>query len=223
MKKTAMSDQHHRISHLGEGALLFETAGPMSLEVQRRIWALSHALSKFTEVLETVPGVHSVLTILRDDVAIEHFEPTLARLWAEVEPMREPGRLVEVPVTYGGPKGEDLAELAATHELSVGEVVEIHSMPEYTVFALGSQPGFGYLGGLDPCLATPRRETPRLSVEAGSIIIGGAQAGVLSRTSPSGWHIIGHTDLSFFDPHAEPPSLIRPGDRIRFCPVEVLN
>ncbi|MDJ0930720.1 5-oxoprolinase subunit PxpB [Breoghania sp.] len=208
-----MSDPDHRISYLGERALLFDVAGPMSLEVQRHIWAFARALDQRDEVKETVPGVHSVLTILHDKQVVEAFEPTLARMWDEVQPLDEPSRLIEVPVSYGGEMGEALADIAAGRDLTIREVVDIHSAPEYTVFALGSQPG----------LATPRRKTPRLSVVAGSIIIGGAQAGVLSRTSPSGWHIIGHTELSFFDPDSETPSLIAPGDRIRFCPVEVLS
>ena len=218
-----MTDTTFRISHLGERALLFEVPGPMVLDVQRRIWAFARELDERKEVRETVPGVHSVLAILHDEVATERFAPRLGALWNEIEPLREPGRLIEVPVVYGGEMGEDLGWIASSRDLTVREAVEIHSAPEYTVYALGSQPGFGYLGGLDPCLATPRRTTPRLSVVAGSIIIGGAQAGVLSRTSPSGWHIIGHTELDFFDPAADQPSLIAPGDRIRFRPVEVLS
>ncbi|WP_321336909.1 5-oxoprolinase subunit PxpB [Breoghania sp.] len=217
-----MSVFEHRITHIGERALLLDVAGPMNVDVQKRIWAMARHLAGHHEVVETVPGVHSVLVVLAPEVVPEAFRELLDAMWRRVEPLDTVGRLIEVPVSYGGEMGEDLADLAATHGLSVDEVVKRHTCPEYTVFALGSQPGLGYLGGLDPSLATPRRAVPRLSVVEGSIIIGGAQAGILSCTSPCGWHIIGHTALKVFDAHGEPPALLAPGDRIRFRAVEVL-
>ncbi len=219
-----MSVFEHRISYIGERALLLDVAGPMNVDVQKRIWAMAQLVGQHGGVVEeTVPGVHSLLVVLSPDVQPEAFRETLDAMWRQIEPLEAPGRLIDVPVTYGGTMGEDLAELAASHGMTIDEVVKRHTAPEYTVFALGSQPGLGYLGGLDPALATPRRAVPRLSAIEGSIIIGGAQAGVLSCTSPSGWHIIGHTDLKVFDAEAEPPALLAPGDRIRFRALEVIQ
>lgn len=160
--------------------------------------------------------MHSLLVCLKPDRDPLAMQATLAALWNEIRPEDIAGKLVEIPVVYGGETGVDLPELAAHCGLSVDETVALHCKPDYVAFALGSQPGFAYLGGMDPKLATPRRAQPRLSVEKGSVVIGGAQAGVISKTSPSGWHVIGKTDLAFFDENAEAPSLIMPGDSIRF-------
>lgn len=204
------------ISEMGESALLIQSEGPMSLDVQRLYWALDRVCHDLPGVTETVLGVHSLL--LRFDPQAELADPAahLQDLWQEIGPAEGRGRLVEVPVHYGGAGGEDLQDLAASHGLSVGEVVELHSAPTYIVFALGSQPGFPYLGGLDPRLVTARRASPRQRVEEGSVVIGGEQAGVIARTSPSGWHIIGATRVRLFDLDREEPALLQPGDQLRF-------
>ena len=134
-------------------------------------------------------------------------------------PGRDGGRLIELPVRYGGSEGPDLEAVARHAHLSVSEVIERHSAPEYVVFFIGFQPGFAYLGGLDPTLVTPRRKEPRVQVPAGSVGIGGAQTGVYPMASPGGWQLIGRTAEVLFDPARAAPALFEPGDRVRFVPV----
>jgi KipI family sensor histidine kinase inhibitor len=129
-------------------------------------------------------------------------------------------RWVEIPMCYGGKFGPDLAAVAAHTGLSEAEVIRRHSAGSYRVFLLGFVPGFAYLGGLDPQLATPRRETPRARVEPGSVGIAGTQTGVYPLAAPGGWQIIGRTPLSLFRPQETPPTLLHPGDRVRFRVVE---
>ena len=130
-----------------------------------------------------------------------------------------PPRLVEIPVHYGGLYGPDLADVARHAGLSPERVVEIHSSAAYLVHFLGFSPGFPYLGGLPPALATPRLEVPRKLVPAGSVAIGGRHAGIYPMDSPGGWRIIGRTPLSLFDAAASPPALLAMGDRVRFVPI----
>jgi inhibitor of KinA len=133
-------------------------------------------------------------------------------------PAAEP-RVVEIPVCYGGSFGPDLPFVAEYHGLTPDEVVAIHSGAEYTVYMIGFAPGFPYLGGLPERIATPRRDTPRLSIPAGSVGIAGAQTGVYPLETPGGWQIIGRTPLRLFRPEAAEPSLLRPGDVVRFRPL----
>jgi inhibitor of KinA len=126
------------------------------------------------------------------------------------------GKLVEIPVVYGGPGGPDLEAVAAHAGLSPAEVVRVHASGDYLVHMVGFAPGFPYLGGMDARIACPRRDTPRTRVPAGSVGIGGRQTGVYPLDSPGGWQIIGCTELRLFDAAAEPPALLRAGDRIRF-------
>ena len=114
---------------------------------------------------------------------------------------------------YGGP---DLAFVARLHGLSEREVVRLHSRPTYRVYQIGFTPGFPYLGGLPRALATPRLETPRARVAAGSVGIGGGQTGVYTVDGPGGWRIIGRTDLRLFDPAREEPALLHAGMSVKF-------
>jgi KipI family sensor histidine kinase inhibitor len=125
---------------------------------------------------------------------------------------------VEIPVCYGLEYGPDLDAVAAHCGLSPDEVIARHTAAEYRVYMLGFSPGFPYLGGLDPNIAAPRRETPRIKVPAGSVGIAGMQTGIYPLESTGGWQIIGRTPMRLFDPGLEEPCLLRPGDRLRFVP-----
>lgn len=207
-----------RLSSLGESAVLLDAAfGALADDVQQRIWALATSVEQWPHIREVVPGMNNLLVVF-DALRIDPVELSdrLRQAWTESRQSAKAGRTIEVPVDYGGEAGVDLAFIAERHDLSIEEVVRLHSEAVYSVYALGSQPGFGYLAGLDSRLATARREVPRTRVEAGSVMIGGAQAGVMACTTPSGWHVIGRTDVRLFDPSRSPPVLLEPGDRVQF-------
>ncbi|MBL8255004.1 MAG: 5-oxoprolinase subunit PxpB [Pseudoxanthomonas mexicana] len=128
--------------------------------------------------------------------------------------------LHEVPVCYGGEYGEDLVEAAQALGLDAGTLIARHSGPLYTVAMIGFAPGFPYLLGLDSALALPRLATPRTRVPAGSVAIGGAQAGIYPRASPGGWRLLGRTPRVLFDVARAQPALLQPGDRVRFVPID---
>ena len=128
-------------------------------------------------------------------------------------PEREP---IEIPVCYDEAFAVDLAHVAAHASLAPAEVIALHCSAEYRVATVGFTPGFPYLSGLPPQLATPRHATPRAAVPAGSVAIGGSQTGVYPTSSPGGWHVIGRTPMTLFDVTMDPPALLRAGDRVRF-------
>jgi KipI family sensor histidine kinase inhibitor len=132
---------------------------------------------------------------------------------------RRRGRLVRIPVHYCGADGPDLEALAREVGLSPEQVVRLHSSVDYRVYFVGFVAGFPYLGGLPPELAASRLPSPRPRVPAGSVGIGGRQTGIYPVASPGGFRLIGRTSVILFDPAADPPALLRPGDRVRFLPV----
>lgn len=125
-------------------------------------------------------------------------------------------RVVEVPVSYGGEHGPDLQEVAQHCGLELTEVITVHAKADYLVHAIGFAPGFPYLGGLPEKLHTPRRTTPRVTVPAGSVGIGGAQTGIYPLATPGGWQIVGRTPLTLFRATEAEPALLRVGDRVKF-------
>ena len=205
------------LSLLGTSALLFEAPGAMALHSQQRIWALAQEAAEWPEVREAVPGMNNLmLSFVRPPRALDELKARLAAAWEAVTPLTREGRVVELPVRYGGAGGPHMADVVAHTGLSVEQIVELHSAPLYPVYALGSHPGYCYLGGMDPRIATPRRKVPVLSIPGGAVSIGGAQTGVSASAGPSGWNTIGSTAMSFFDPTQDPPVLLQPGDMIRF-------
>jgi KipI family sensor histidine kinase inhibitor len=206
-----------RIFQFGDAALVCEAPAPATLDCQRRVWAVAEAARSWPHVLEVVPGMNN-LTIVFDPLAADAaaLSNQLQAAWETSGDMPAIGREVEIPVQYGGEFGPDLDVVARHTGLSANEVVQRHAAGEYVVFFLGFQPGFAYMGGLNETLHTPRRPSPRLGVPAGSVGIGGEQTGIYPATAPGGWQLIGHTDAPLFDPTQTPPTLLQPGDRVRF-------
>jgi KipI family sensor histidine kinase inhibitor len=212
-----------RFFPLGDNALVCEAAPPATIECQRRMWALADAARLWPHIVEVVPGMNN-LTIVFDPLKADAaaLAQQLETTW-KLEVMADVGTAqIEIPVHYGGADGPDLADLAQRLELTIDEVVKRHTQAEYIVYFLGFQPGFAYMGGLDPTLHAPRHAEPRLEVPAGSVGIGGAQTGIYPAASPGGWQLLGRTDLKLFDPTRNPPTLMQPGDRVRFTALEVL-
>ena len=206
-----------RLHLLGDAALLCDLPGPATLAQQQKIWALAREAGRWSGVGEVLPGMNN-LTLTFDPTAVD-LEALSARVleaWPRLEAGGIEGRDIEIPVAYGGEHGPDLADVAAHTGLSTTEVVRRHAAAEYVVYLLGFLPGFAFLGGLPTALATPRRAVPRTAVPAGSVGIGGEQTGIYPLRSPGGWHLIGRTEVALFDPLAASPTLLRPGDRVRF-------
>lgn len=212
-----------RFSMLGAAALLFEAPGAFDLAHQRRIWALADRAAQWPGVREAVPGMTNLTVLFQtpppDPDAVGQ---DLVDLWNSGISKHVAGRTLDVPIVYGGEGGPHLAEVAQLTGISVGEVVAVHSAPLYCVYAVGSHAGYCYLGGLDKRLFVPRRPVPLLSIPGGSLSIAGGQTGVSASSGPSGWHTIGSARTSFFDPFRAPPSLLSPGDTIRFHPEKVI-
>ncbi|GEP84887.1 allophanate hydrolase subunit 1 [Staphylococcus piscifermentans] len=134
---------------------------------------------------------------------------------ADIE-VSESSKIVYIPVVYGGEYGPDLKAVAEHNQLSTDEVIKLHTEPTYLIYMLGFMPGFPYLGGLDERLYTPRRDEPRVRIDAGSVGIANNQTGLYPQDSPGGWQIIGRTPLDVFDLNREPMTLYAAGDNIQF-------
>ncbi|WP_026313991.1 5-oxoprolinase subunit PxpB [Actinomadura flavalba] len=192
-----------RVRRAGDRAVLVETEAPGRFDAAVRAAGLDG-------VVDVVPGERTVLVTTSGDAA------ALADALARLEPVArgdEGTGVVEIPVVYDG---DDLADVADLAGLSVEEVIARHAGAEYTVAYLGFSPGFGYLTGLPEELHVPRRDTPRTSVPAGSVAVAGPYTAVYPSPSPGGWRLLGRSALTLWDVTREPPSLLRPGMRVRF-------
>lgn len=219
-----MSEAHaiEAIQPLGDSALLVSFTARKDPDINRSVHALRQWLLQnlAPDILEVVPAYHS-LAVYYSPVQISFEVLALAIRGADFSASLQQMdlRCIELPVCYDPRVAPDIDWLAGQAKLSVEEVVALHSGAEYRVYFLGFKPGFAYLGGLHPHLHTPRKDTPRLAVPAGSVGIGGAQTGVYPQSTPGGWQIIGRSPAALFNPERDPPCLLQPGDRLRFKPI----
>jgi len=213
------------LTFAGEGALYAVYPDRIDPRVNALVLALFRGLREraILGIVDLVPS-YRALMISFDPVAID--DEALVRIVVDTAATARPDgverRTITLPVAYGGAHGPDLEAVARHAGLATDEVIARHTRPLYDVFFLGFTPGFPFLGGLEPALATPRRATPRLRVAAGSVGIAGSQTGVYPVSSPGGWNIIGRTPVALFDPRlgVDAAVLLRPGDRIRFQSID---
>ena len=210
---------------VGDCALLAGFTQRIAPEIGAAVAALNSRVlaAKLPGVTETVPAFASLLVVY--DPLVTDYD-TLA---AALQGLREAdgadtaageGRLVTIPVCYGGDFGPDLPFVARHAGLTEQEVIALHTGRDYRIYMLGFLPGFPYLGGLDERIHTPRLANPRIKINAGSVGIGGSQTGIYPLDSPGGWQLMGMTPVKTYDPDREIPILVEAGDYIRFVPID---
>lgn len=225
---TAGPAREWELSRDGDAALVLAFAARLDPAINARCVAVAERLRR-----RQVPGVRDVVEAFAT-VTI-HFDPLLVNVDEISTALRSlaaeaatpsgrddirPRREIRLPVCYGGARGPDLAEVARFARCSETEVVERHCGARYRVYMLGFQPGFAYMGAVDPRIAAPRRAVPRVHVPAGSVGIAARQTGVYPVASPGGWQLIGQTPVRIFDMARRNPFLLSPGDLVRFEPMD---
>jgi inhibitor of KinA len=213
-----------RIVPAGDAAVLVELPGGLDPRTNARALALAQRVSECCQprLRDVVVGYRSVTL---------YFDPLVTDpAWLEAEiraadaaqpdGLPAEGRLLHVPVCYGGEFGPDLASVAVHARVSEADVVGIHAGMTYRVYMMGFVPGFAYMASLDARISLPRRATPRQAVPAGSVAIAAEQTGIYPIETPGGWHIIGRTPLKPYDPARADPFLFRTGDRVAFTPID---
>lgn len=207
---------------VSEGSFLLHFPGQSESDANRMAVLLAEGLSKRRRrgLLDAIPGART-LFVLFDPRAVNsaRLVRLLRRLASEREPPPSANRLLRIPVAYGGEGGPDLLPVARELGLDPADLCRRHAGAEYRVAFLGFSPGFPYLAGLPRELAVPRLDRPRPRVLSGSVAIAGEYSAIYPSETPGGWRLIGRTAVSLFDPAAEPPALLSPGDRVSFEPI----
>lgn len=211
----------------GDQGLLMEFGSCISPKVHEVVRSMAIALEQKTlvGVVEFVPTYRGI--IVHYDALTTSFKElktSLSEIFIDLSSVKVPSpQILEIPVCYGGEFGPDLEFVASSHDMSIEEVIKIHSEQEYLIYMIGFTPGFPFLGGLPEILHTPRLESPRKKVVAGSVGIANDQTGVYPIDSPGGWQLIGRVPIKLFDPDAENPFLLSSGDILKFKPINKME
>ncbi|MFM8315027.1 MAG: 5-oxoprolinase subunit PxpB [Deltaproteobacteria bacterium] len=204
-----------------ERTLLIRFSGGMSLSNQQRVESLMRILLRWdSNLIRNLHPAYASLLVEFDpsQMSMKNFVEKIQDVLnvTQMEP-RGSFRELNVPVLY---HGEDLEALSIELSLSPTQIIQLHCSTSYTVFFLGFQPGFPYLGELPLALRVPRLSTPRTRVSAGSVAIAGMQTGIYPRDSAGGWRILGKTPIALFTPDENPPTTFQMGDRVKFFPID---
>lgn len=213
------------ISPVGDRAISIDFGQVIDSKINRHIRQTIERIKELQldGIIELVP-TYCALLVEYDAMLYSYseicniIEPTLEE--GMTNTTNELVTVVEVPTVYGGEFGPDLSFVASHNHLSEDEVISIHSGTDYLVYMLGFIPGFTYLGGMDPRIATPRLSSPRTLIPAGSVGIAGEQTGTYPSDSPGGWQIIGRTPVTMYDMSKAQAALLNAGDYVRYVPVD---
>ncbi len=213
-----------RFLKAGDRALVVEFGNAIDPKINTKIRGFIESLKResIEGIDELVPTYRSVLVYF--DPLIIDCEALESKLYqiaiSDSEKSDAPPWMTLIPVCYGGAHGPDLSYVATHTQLTESEVIRLHHRSDYLIYMMGFLPGFPYMGGMNPQLATPRLEKPRTKIPGGSVGIAGTQTGIYPITSPGGWRVIGRTPLKLYDPQRDPPMLLSAGHYIRFYPIE---
>ena len=213
------------ISPVGDCAISIDFGQVIDPKINRQIRQVIEQIKvlQLDGIIELVP-TYCALLVQYDAMVYSYsdicriLEPTLQE--SVTDSANELVTIVEIPTVYGGEFGPDLGFVASHNHLSEAEVVSIHSGTDYLVYMLGFIPGFTYLGGMDPRIATPRLSSPRTLIPAGSEGIAGEQTGTYPSDSPGGWQIIGRTPVTMYDMSKKQAALLQAGDYVRYVPID---
>jgi KipI family sensor histidine kinase inhibitor len=208
-----------RLDRLGERAVL------VRVDAQPRVHAIASALLPHLEagtLEDVVPGDRSLLvefdgTDVGERAARRAITQALAGITdaGGLAPSLTPRHRV-IPVSYGGTDGPDLDATASLAGLSADGLIDFHTGRDHTVLFLGFAPGFAYLGDIAAEIVVPRLDSPRTATRRGSVALAEAYTGIYPASLPGGWRVIGWTPVVLFDPEADPPTYLLPGDTVRF-------
>src|SRR3954463_2432622 len=212
-----------RILPSGDSAITVEFSRNIDDEANRRVLALDRVMARdaIAGVTETVPTYRSLLVHYNPvQIGFEELGEKLTALAKLPVPPTISTRRWRLPVTYCGAHGSDLEDVAKTLNTTADDIVARHVAGDYRVAMIGFTPGWSYLSGLDKSLQMSRRQNPRLLTPAGTISIGGIQAGIQCLAAPSGWHLLGRTPVRTYQLHRNPTFLTEPGDRVTFFAID---
>jgi inhibitor of KinA len=216
----------YRIYSLGDQAITIEFSEKIDDAAHQRLLAVRKKIldNPFIGFQDLVPA-YTTLSIFYDVLAIrkkyteektafEFVKKYLIKILdSDIDHLLLDGKIIEIPVKYDG---EDLDFVCEYCQISQKELIALHTAPLYKVYMIGFLPGFPYLGGLDKQLEVPRKATPRLRVNKGSVGLAGQQTGIYPQNSPGGWQLIGSTEVELFCPANTPPTLLQAGDFVKF-------
>jgi len=208
-----------KFKSVADSAVLVEFGAVVDDDTNRSVIALDRAIATadFKGVMEVVPGMVNLLIVF-DPLQTNHDAIRAAvEALLPLKSQTETGGLQhQVNVCYEEQFGPDLDTVAKACGMSTDAVINAHISARYRVSMYGFAPGFAYLSGVPEVIQVPRKTTPVRDIASGSVLIAGPQCLTTTLIMPTGWSIIGRSDVRVITGNPEKPFLFDVGDTVRF-------
>lgn len=216
-----MNNKNTKIFHLGDSSIVVKFSDKINPKDNDRVYSFYNYLKEeqYSFIRDIIPTYNSVsIEYSQDKKNYSEMKELVESIIdkAKSNNFEFEQKIIDIPVKYGGKYGPDINFVADYCNISIKNLIELHTNVDYRVYMIGFSPGFPYLGGMNKKLECPRLKKPRIIIPAGSVGIAEKQTGIYPLNSPGGWQIIGKTSVSLFDVKNKEPSYISPGNIIRF-------
>ncbi|KIC14382.1 MULTISPECIES: 5-oxoprolinase subunit B family protein [unclassified Leisingera] len=214
------------IRRAGLSGILVSFGGSLNEASNRAALAFRTAVEalKLEGVVETMASLASVFVRFEPSLLPhERLEAALQELLAVQDWLQAPlpvgRRFWRVPTVYGTDLAPQLGEAADAAGMSEAQAIDSLSAARVRVLTIGFAPGQPYLGSLGPEWDLPRQTELTPMVPRGALVQAIRQFVLFSNPAPTGWRHVGQTGMTLFQPGAEQPFALRPGDEMQFEPV----
>ena len=200
-------------------SLIIYFGDEISLDISEKVKKAYKSISELKDValIEIIPSYTSIF--ITYDIFIYDFNTLTKKIMNSITLdilEKQVEKIVSIDVYYGVEVAFDLKDISKKTNLSIEEIISIHSDKLYDVYAIGFLPGFAYLGNVDKKIAMPRLSSPRKTILKGSLAIADTQTAIYPQNSPGGWNIIGRTAMELFDKKLSTLSPLSVGDKVKF-------
>lgn len=231
-----------KIKPLGETGVTIEYGDEAKLILNFKVITLQKAIknTNLKGIIATIPTMRA-LGVLFNPLVIS--QPELICEILKINNQKKemgkfPSRLLKIPIWYNDSASAECAKkfnvvnniefVAKCLNMTVEEVIEIHSGNEYWVTEVGFSPGTYNAYPLDDTKAItgiPKYKVPRTWTPVRTIAVGGRAMGNYPVESPGGYQLIGRSPANFYEPDQlnptfrDDPILTKPGDRHKYVPI----
>ena len=210
------------INHYGDRGLIIDFGIESSKDISQEINATIIYLKDLKlPALNTIPSYNKIVLHFKNTEDKQKSIQTLEIMMKDFSPLdiKRPYKRWNIPACYDPQYALDLERVQKFHDLSIQEIINLHTKKTYYNYYIGFMPGFPYLGEISSKLITPRLSSPRVRIPARSVGIAKEHTCIYPNVSPGGWNIIAQVPFDIFSLDHSRTSLFLPGDEVEFSKV----
>ncbi|MDB3887945.1 allophanate hydrolase subunit 1 [Candidatus Pelagibacter sp.] len=211
------------ILHLGDASAYFDFGSEVNEQVNSRVISYFIKIKelqkqkKIDGIINLTPSYNKlIISFDLDKTNFNEVKEIVKNLEIDVQNKKN-NKKIEIPICCEEGLSLDFKRLNKLTNKSKSEILDYFLNKEYFCYMTGFVAGMPFLGDVDKNIRCERLETPRVKIPRGSVGLTEQFANIYTSESPGGWNIIGNTPVDIFNKSNEDsPSLINPGDKIKF-------